>query len=280
MSISRIIVGVDGRPGGADALALARDLTSAKTELIAVSVAVLDAQRLPIIDPDGEDAARRAAQHRLDEIREQHADVRGEISVAYSPAAGLHSAAERLDAGLIVVGSCHRGRVDRIFAGDDTLATLRGAPCPVAVAPQAYALRDGPITTIGLGWNAGDDADVALEFVRTLSRDLGAEAQGLAVVGLPPWPVAGGTTTGAAIADEVAVLAGRALALEDFDITTVAGVTADELERFAAEVDVLVVGSRQRGLLARVVFGSTSEALARSCVRPLIVVPRISADAR
>jgi nucleotide-binding universal stress UspA family protein len=42
---------------------------------------------------------------------------------------------------------------------------------------------------------------------------------------------------------------------------------------------VLVVGSHGRGPLGRVAIGSVSEALARRCSRPLVVVPRVRAPA-
>lgn len=51
------------------------------------------------------------------------------------------------------------------------------------------------------------------------------------------------------------------------------GSAAKELADFGHEVDLLIVGSHDRGPWGRIVFGSTSETLARIAQCPLIVVP-------
>ena len=52
------------------------------------------------------------------------------------------------------------------------------------------------------------------------------------------------------------------------------GDASEELARFAAEVDLLIVGSRGYGPLGRLINGSTSTYLARHSPRPLLVIPR------
>jgi nucleotide-binding universal stress UspA family protein len=272
---SRIVVGVDGAEGGADAMALARRLASTTTSLVGVSIAVVDSHpsRGANLDYDGD--LRKQAEARLEGVLEQEPGFEGETLVAHSVAAGLHEAAESLDGDLIVVGSCRRGAVGRILAGDDTRGTLRDARCPVAVAPRDYALADAPIATIGLGWNGGTEGDHALEVARAIAGDIGASLHAVAVVSVPMRPATEGMTTDAAVATEVAATSERMAALDGVQATTVTGVVVDELARFAAEVDLLIVGSHQRGPLGRMVLGSTSEQLTRRCVRPLMVVPRI-----
>lgn len=275
---SRIIIGVDGAQGGADAMALGRRLASPQTELVAVSVAVVDpiASRGTSLEFDR--VQREQAEARIAELRDQDHGLHGEAVVARAVGAGLHDAAERLGAGLIVLGSCRRGPIGRILGGDDVHQTLRGAACPVAVAPRDYALSDRAIATIGLGWNGGSDADGALDVARVLATDLQAEVHALAVVDAPDWSVSDGTATAAAITAEIAMASGRLAELE-IEATTVAGEVGAELARFAAEVDLLVVGSRQRGPIGRIVLGSTSEHLTRDCPRPLMVVPRAAQPA-
>ncbi|MCW3016759.1 MAG: universal stress protein [Solirubrobacterales bacterium] len=271
---SRIVVGIDGTEGGADAMALARRLASTTTSLVAVSIVVVDSHpsRGANLDYDGD--LREQAEARLRGVLQQQPGVEGETLVAHSVAAGLHAAVEHLDGDLIVVGSCRRGPVGRILAGDDTRGTLRDAPCPVAIAPRDYALADAPIATIGLGWNGGTEGGRALEVARAIAGDIGAQLHAVAVVHMPPWRATEGVTTDAAVATEVAATAERLAALDGVQATTLTGAVVDELARFAAEVDLLIVGSHQRGPLGRIAVGSTSEQLTRRCVRPLMVVPR------
>jgi nucleotide-binding universal stress UspA family protein len=58
------------------------------------------------------------------------------------------------------------------------------------------------------------------------------------------------------------------------------GDASEELARFAADVDLLIVGSRGAGPLGRLINGSTSTRLAGHSSRPLLVMPRcLTADA-
>lgn len=271
----KILVGINGQQGGLDALALARRLAPTDAELIAVTVVVMETLPSRASSPDYDRALRETGMELLAELRSQHEDVRGELVEAESVAHGLHRAGADFEADLLVLGSCRRGPIGRIFAGDDVRATLRGAPCPVAVAPREYALRDQPIATIGLGWDDSPEAVEALRFARVLADGTSGELHALSVTPAPLWPAAG-----EAQSDEQAERsAARLERLEGAPVTAVVGDAREALATFAAEVDVLVVGSSQRGLLGRIEMGSVSEALARRSTRPLVVVPRAKADA-
>jgi len=68
--------------------------------------------------------------------------VRASISPGESdPADGLRELAVEHRAQLLVVGSSHRGPVGRIFPGSVGRKLLRGAPCPLAIAPRGFAGR-------------------------------------------------------------------------------------------------------------------------------------------
>lgn len=270
----KIVVGVNGAEGGGDAMALARRLAPPAAELVAVTVAVLDGASSRAVSLDYDARIRRDAMTLLADVRSENSDVEGEVQEASSVGAGLHAACQRLEADLVVVGSCRRGLVGRLFAGDDVRQTLRGAPCAVAVAPRDFALSDRPIATIGLGWDNGPEADEALAFARTLAQGTGAGVHVLSVVAVPSWDAAAAAEQPDDMTTAIEQASRLLDALVDVESTTVAGEAAAELTAFAAEVDVLVVGSHQRGPLGRIAVGSASEHLARNATRPLVVVPR------
>jgi len=265
---SRIVVGVDGAQGGTDALALARRLASLTSEIVAVSIGVPDDHPTRGANLDYDRTVREDASARLAELPRREPEITGQTLIAATVAAGLHAAVTDVDADLIVIGSCRRGPIGQILAGDDARATLQGARCPVAIAPRDYALRDTPITTIGLGWNGGPDGENALEIAQGLADDLHGHVHAVTVTGAEATATYTGRTPAPGDADA------PPSAPEGVEVTTVRGVPVDELERFAAEVDVMVVGSHQRGPLGRFTLGSASERLTQRCVRPLIVVPR------
>lgn len=272
---SKIIIGVDGAAGGADALALARRLASDTTELVTVVVAVLEDRPSRGSNADYDRAVRDDAGAQIT-VADAAADtMQFEVVTAPSVGAGLHEAVSTLGGDLIVVGSSRRGVIGRILAGDDTHDTVRHAPCPVVVAPRDYVERDTPITQIGLGWDGFAQDQHALDVATGLGVDCRARVHALAVV-KQVWPPA---TPGTPMRT---VLEAEALGLREqartmgLDATVVTGEVAEELERFAAEVDLLVVGSRSHGTIGRALLGSTSEHLARGCVRPLMVVPPVA----
>ena len=131
-----VVVGVDGREGGRDAIALARVLCDPDGRAHA-------GPRLPRGSPR---AARVVAALEADDderIRSVLEKARAEAGVdaeiawdrSQSVGYGLHEQAEAIAADLLVVGSSRRGMLGRALIGDDTRATLNGAPCAVAVAP-------------------------------------------------------------------------------------------------------------------------------------------------
>jgi hypothetical protein len=68
-----------------------------------------------------------------------------------SAARALHEAAEREDAGLLVVGSSRRSTAGRVLAGSTAERLLHGAPCPFGVVPLNWTRRGG-LNTIGVAF--------------------------------------------------------------------------------------------------------------------------------
>lgn len=134
----RIVIGVDGRSGGADALALARRLAADGAHMVLVSVAVV---------PDESVAARRAhgyaaasmlaAEHALAMQQADVPELEGEVRVAPSVAEGLRDAAVLHDADAIVIGRAVRG-LSNPSAGEHEEEILAAAPCPVVVAEPRH----------------------------------------------------------------------------------------------------------------------------------------------
>jgi nucleotide-binding universal stress UspA family protein len=185
---------------------------------------------------------------------------------------GLHQLAEESAADLLVVGSCRRGFLGRVFIGDDTRASLNGASCAVAVAPHGYAENRTDIKTIGVAYNGTIEADAALNVARDLAARYGAKIRAMTVI-----PVPGGVGYWEAFApewpaaDDAAEQAAndRLRSLDHVDGSIAVGIPSEALAAFGAEVDLLVVGSRSYGPIRRMMLGSTSEHLARVARCPL-----------
>jgi len=280
-TFERVIVGVDGRAGGRDAIALARLLVARDGRLTLVHVHAGESTRagIPVLATD--QGAHDDALALLERERAAAA-VEGDTVAIAAPSVGrgLHDLAEALGAELLVVGSCARGFAGRVLLGNDTRAALSGAPCAVAVAPLGYDHDLGRLHTVGVGFDGSPESEAALGLARAIAAGHDARVRALAVVQIPasPWAGFAGSAWGTAL-DEV--MAGTRRQLEGLDGVAgeaVIGIAGEELAAFGDHVGLLVVGSRGYGPVRRMMFGSTSEYLAGHARCPLLVLPRAVAQ--
>jgi nucleotide-binding universal stress UspA family protein len=268
-----VLVGVDGRPGGDDAVALARQLAAPGAHLTLANIygaagwppgsggLFLDDQRVE-----------------SDAFLEREADRWPGTDTASACAStvgrGLHELAVDRRADLLVVGSTHRGIPGKVLVGDDTRAAFNGAPCPIAIAPHGYAAAGRPVRQIGVGYDGTPESRLALDAALWLSEHTGAAVTALWVLSLEdvrlqaPLPADWLSTS--------AVLVGQAEAelakIEGIDGAAIYGGPREELAKLSADVDLLVVGSRSHGRFGAF-HGSVSSYLERHVASALLVLP-------
>jgi nucleotide-binding universal stress UspA family protein len=258
LEFGRIVVGVDRRQGGRDALALATLLRHAVGgELVAVYVYPFDRT----VSLDEADAVEAVLHEDLlaeleQELTRAAVSARPVVVPDALPARALQAIAERDGADLIVVGAPHRAGAERVLGGDVAADTLRAAPCAVMVAPIGFGERERMLRTIGVGFHDSAESRAALRLGGRLARATGAALRVISV------------TAAAVPGHEAAAIA------EGGTYETVAGRSATELARRSADLDLLVVGSRAQGPVRRLLLGSTSTRLVREARCPVLVVPR------
>jgi nucleotide-binding universal stress UspA family protein len=265
-----VLVGVDGRPNGRDAIALASRLVDPDGRLTLAHV------------HRGEVTEEREGSLELLERERAASGVDAELVsvVSAHPGRGLHEQAEEHDADLLVVGSCSRGVLGRAMLGDDTRAALDGAPCAVAVATRGYAEHPTPIANVGVAYNGSPESIAALEAARELAARTRATVHALEVVSIPSVAYTGivAPALGQTIEAMVAEASARMSELPGVEGRAVYGLAGEELAAFGEQLDVLIVGSRGYGPVRRLVLGSTSDFLQRHARCPLLVLPRVAAD--
>jgi nucleotide-binding universal stress UspA family protein len=288
-TISRIAVGVDGFPEGNDAAVLGATLARAlHAELMLVAV-----------HPDP--LVVMPEEMNWKSLENQAADMLREARDAFAPHArtvvetdpSIPSALERVvrreHRDLLVVGSSRHGPEGRVRIGKRTRQLLCHFRCALGVAPRGIRKRaDQRIRRIAVGYDGGPESDAALAVAGSIALAAGADLQVCGVVDdrVPPigWSPLG--TGGAAVPRwEEAVLA-EVASLRELALTAIRligtkaeaevlrGRPADALLRLSSEADLLVIGSRRWGAVARLLLGSTGEALAHEAACPLLVVPR------
>lgn len=282
-----IVVGCDGSDRGRGAVALAHVIAAATGGRLLVA-GVHDTPPLPF--PRTFDRLMRELEDDLGAVRDElapGAEVR--IEVEPSAAHGLCRVVESEGADLLVVGSRHRRRMQRIAEGDRTMQVLHGARCAVLVVPDPV----GPeplLGRIGVGLQDTPEADAALDMARELAERAGAQLRLIAVAddSAPPWLAGASASSYAEMLDEIMAVrlqAARALLEAKLaSVSRVGGVAVDgdvavgdpvgELVLAGGDLDLLVLGSRRWGPLRRLALGSTSERVIRNAACPVLVPPR------
>lgn len=281
----RLLVALDKREGGQDALELARVLGTGE-RVSALLVTVLFPGPLPVeyaLLPE-EEAAE--AEPLLGEAREKLAGMEDVETRAYgggSPAGILTKLAEEEDFDAIVVGSPHRSAVGQVMLGSVANSLLNGAPADVAVAPRGYAAATAehpPPRTIAVGYDGTPESRVALRHAEAIAHRSNAKLEILTVV-RPPIvaPVMVPGISAPSLPPEPEKMLGKALESVDSllpaECARLDGDPALELVRACEEgVDLLVVGSRGYGPIKRVLLGSVSREVLHKAHCPVLVAKR------
>jgi nucleotide-binding universal stress UspA family protein len=277
-----IVVGVDGRDRGRDALALAGRLAGlAGGRLVAVHAIRFDLYVGRSEAPRYNSLAERDVERALrDDLAAAGLQAQIRVVGESSPARALHRVAEELDADLIVVGSTHHGPIGRMLVGDDAGATVHGSSRPVAVAPAGTAGAGlVPVRRIGVGFEAGPDARRALAFAVSIGVECGASLDVRSVVAPPRDAIGNALDGGDRPAGAKTIVRHQlddAIAGLPVEVVghVVAGGPVEELVDLSATVDLLIVGSRARGPGRRRMMAGTATKLMRTAHCPVIVLPR------
>ena len=271
---NQILVGVDEREGGRDAIALANQLVAADGQITLVFVETSEPEVYRGVRVMYEASERECMLDRLRKAREQaHIDAEVTYVEARSVGRGLHDVAERAVADLLVLGSCRRSLIGRVLIRDDARAALNGAPCAVAIAPAGYAADPQTMREIGVGYDGSPESEHALAFARKLAAEVGAKLSAFEAVSLPR-SVFIDVPTDVTIEELVRDAHQRVAALSDVEPHAAYGHPAEELAMYSASLDLLIVGSRSYGPIGRLVHGSTSQQLAHTARCPLLVLTR------
>jgi nucleotide-binding universal stress UspA family protein len=274
---NNVLIGVDGRQGGRDAIALAKQLAASDASL---SLAHVYASEWVWGPESATDIAYGEADRLLRSERDAAGIAAELVSADAAPAPrGLHELAEQRDSDLLVVGSSRHALFGRVLLGDIARATLNGAPCAIAIAPRGYTQAHRGLHRIGVGYDGSPESQAALIAAQDLARRHGATVTALWVVSLQdvrderPIP-ADWTETAEVLVNRCRDQLGG---IEGIEGDAVYGGPREELSRLSDRVDLLLVGSRGYGPAGRLVHGSVSSYLFGHVSCPLLVLPRSAA---
>lgn len=276
-----VAVGIEDTEESRDALRFARQLADreeAELHVVSVHHDTVFYEGREQIEALRESYFARMVEFAREEIGEPFSFH--EITEVSAPR-GLTETAEKINAGILVIGSSHRGPIGRVLLGDAGARLASGAPCAVAVTPRGWAdASPDRIRKIGIGFEATPDAEAALTYGSELAGKLGASVLILGVIPAKVHRGRGGFSDLAywnllkeEMEDNLAEATKRAN-VDEVESEIRAGFPVDELTRASNDLDLLVLGSRSYGPVRRVLLGGTSVPVMRSSACPVVVVPR------
>jgi nucleotide-binding universal stress UspA family protein len=275
-----IVAGCDGFDRGREAVAFASSLADAADAKLFLVAAY---QTPPLPFPSSHREQSKQVDAAIRRVRDELAPRALTVAVdALSAPHALRHVAAREHADLIVVGSHSRGRHHRLLDVNHALQVLHAASTAVAVVPDGGTVAPR-LQRIAVGFDGSPESRAALILAADLARTTGGELRVENVVDQrrPAWAAdaVGFDSTRwlkTLLADGHRLVDEAIAELSDVraDARVVIGEPARTLADTAEFADVLVLGSRRWGPLARLALGSTSEAVVRRAARPVLVLPR------
>jgi nucleotide-binding universal stress UspA family protein len=281
-----IVVGCDGSPEGRDAVALGAAIASVTGARLSL-VGVFPTSLFPVTGVTDRKTRRFEATRWLRRDRDQLAPGAFIRPVADSSVPrALRHYAEQWHSDLVVIGSSRSAAPGHVSIGRRGRQLLYDAPFALGLADRGLHERGPQLQTVGVGEDGGPEAQAALALGAQLARAAGSRLLVRRVV-----------------EDRApALTAEQWIALEDWDHNEVwadarqtalaearagcsnLGVHADvsatvgdpgyELRAFSDTVDLVVVGSRRWGPVARLVSGGVGETLVTDASCSILIVPR------
>lgn len=283
-----IVVAVDGSEGARDAAALGGLLARILGARV-VLACVHPPAALGKVAGGGDFAHRdaAAAEQLVAEVPWEGPAPERRVIAAATAAHGIGRVAEEEQAVLVVVGSSHRHGLGQAVLGSTAQHLITHVECAVVACPTGWRepAAGGRPLAIGVAYEGSDEARDALAFGLALAQRAEASLELIdAVSPKTPGQLAkygpaavffAGLEPALAEAQERVAAALAALPDDVTAQTLVApvGRAAERLVSATQDLDLLVIGSRGRGLLGRLFLGSTSSTVVRGARCAVLVVP-------
>jgi len=286
-ALNHIAAAIDLSPESEDAAVLAAVIAAAAdADLMLLAIE----PELPLMIPGGDWRAMRGeTETLLSRVRASCAPgARFAIDTDLSAARGLHRLVRREHRQLLALGSSLHGPLGEVSIGHKTRQLLDELECALAIAPRGLRSRGRfDLRRVAVGFDGGPEAVAALATAATLAAGSGAEliVRGVLDDRIPAlgWPhlwMGGILDAWREVMDDEAESlraqmqkAVSALGVEA-SVQVTRGRAADALRELSGDVDLLVIGSRRWGPLARLLLGGTGEALVHGATCSLVIVPR------
>jgi nucleotide-binding universal stress UspA family protein len=248
------------------------------------SIARIDAEYAQYADQLADDSAKQAQQC-IDSIA-TGLDVKFHKVAHRSVSGGLLEAAEELKPEVLVLGSAADGKLGQVVVGSTADRLLHSSPVPMAISTRGYrGSKAGGLTRITAAYPGTPEALHVVERVAALAEQLNVPMRVVtfAVRGRTMYPPEVGLRAEDSILEQLATHARETLAQlktdgvigKDVALEVATGNGWDDALDAAdwQDGDLLAIGTRPVGGIARVFLGSRGSKILRHSPVPVLVLP-------
>jgi amino acid transporter/nucleotide-binding universal stress UspA family protein len=262
----RLVVAVADEANADRLVRTATDLVADRDAEILVTNAVTLPAQTPYAEGREEARERRSLLERAMTVADEAGvPVSGTVRLTHDPSDAIVNTVEQYDADAVLLGwGGDRSRRRDVVVGStvDDVTSEVDADVFVEKVGDVDESEDGTVDSILLPWADSTHAELAAETAATVARSTGAEVDVVRVVG----PDADREAERALLAEAEAVLADQEAGDgTDLDVRSRL-VEGDDVEETlvdeAAGHDLTAIGASREGVLQRLVFGATPEAVA------------------
>jgi nucleotide-binding universal stress UspA family protein len=281
-----IVVGCDGTPEARDAVALGAQIASATGAGLSL-IGVFPPTFLPIPGVTDRKTLRAEAMQSLRRERDRFAPAALiHVAADTSVSRAVRRYAERWHADLVIIGSSRSAPPGHVHVGRHGRQLIDDSPFSLGIAARGLHEHERRLREIGVGYDGGPESEGALALAAELARATNAELQVRDVVEdrVPPLT----PEQWVALEDwdhshvweqaRMSALADAQAAVSRLGVRAQASATLGdpgyELRALTESVDLMVVGSRRWGTVARLVTGGVGETLVRDASCSIVIVPR------
>ena len=291
----RVLLATDGSKDARAAAAFLKELPLPQSTAVKIAVVVtlpsfaLDAPAIREFKRSALDEARSIVDGARAALAPRGLPIETDIAVGDAKTE-IVRVAEESEAGLIVLGARGLGPIKRFLLGGVSQSVARHAPCPVLVVNG----RPGRPRNVFVAMDGSEDSFEAVRFVESLSLPRQTKLRLHSVVEPIRYPASAPQALRARLVRIIReleaerrgelekVLERTARQLDDkitrVSRSTSTGDPASEILATAAryDTDLIVVGARGLGGMARLLLGSVSEKVLRHARCPVLIVKRRS----
>jgi nucleotide-binding universal stress UspA family protein len=287
--LKRIVVGVDGSPSAAEAIALAIRLARTHRSELYFSYAVdyaLAASDAGAAVIDALTSEGMQILHKAQAIAANEGATASTKLLEGRPEYALVRHAQDVGADAIVVGTRGKSGVERFFLGSTAEGVLRLAEIPVFVAHGASLMAPRTFERIVVAIDNSDPSDAAIEFATTLACAEGSRLSFCHVIDEDTlyeeaanyegatYPVLHQWLNEANILSSAAAQHAEGAGISGVESAVLTGNPVMEILGFtsAERADLIVIGAHGRRGVRHLVMGSVAQAVVRRSGIPVVVV--------